>query len=103
MESAVDAYMRDFGVTDRERASLGVALLQALYETEDRRIDCGLVKPVDDLSELRREADAQDAELVEVYVLWHGHGPDADIDECVCAQYATDHRSDYVFGASAED
>lgn len=52
------------------------------------------------LYEIERAADSDEAD-VRVFVLDHPHSP--DLDECSCAQYATSHQPDYVFGIAAYD
>lgn len=38
---------------------------------------------------------------IKIYILSHGHPLDIGDEECVCAQFATDHRPDYIFGRVA--
>lgn len=47
------------------------------------------------LAELETAAEHDELEI-EVYVLTHGHP--IDTDDCACAQYATDHHPNYIFG-----
>ena len=44
---------------------------------------------------IEKFAKSHTSMATEVYVLFHGHA--SDMDECVCAQYVTDGRADYVW------